>query len=92
MRETHEVVAAANRMIVAVGKRVADEDPTSLAYLALMEQRVAEARALAIEGLRQTGYTDGEIGEILSMTRQAVQQRWPRQDRVVGAGARYRRR
>lgn len=92
MRETHEVVGAANRMITSVGKRVAMEDPTSLAYLALMEQRVSEARQLAIEGLRVAGYTDKEIGEVLQMTRQAVQQRWPRTERVVGAGARYRSR
>lgn len=92
MRETHEVVAAANRMIRAVGKRVAQEDPTSLAYLGLMEQRIDEARRMAIEGLRVTGYTDKDIGEALDMTRQAVQQRWPRSERVVGAGARWRRR
>lgn len=91
MRETHEVAAGVNRMVRALGRRVAQEDPTSLAYLALVEDTVAEARRTAIEGMRAHGYTDKDIGECLNMSRQAVQQRWPRTERVVGAGARYRR-
>lgn len=65
-------------MIRSVGKRVALEDPENLASLTVLEEALREAWALAIAGLRETGWSDPAIGRQLGMTRQAVEQRWPR--------------
>lgn len=92
MRETVNVAAAAERMIRAVGRRVGQEDPTDLGHLLSMRASLDLALWEAVCGLREGGHTDKAIGEALGMTRQAVQQRWPRAERVVGAGARYRAR
>lgn len=86
MKETSEVAGGAQRMIRAVGERIADTH--ELAYLERLEAAIVSARAVAVESLREAGYTDVAIGEELGMSRQAVQQRWPRARRVVGNGAR----
>lgn len=78
VRETHDVAAGAARQIRAIGKRVADEDPADLALLLELDEQLRLAWEDAIVGLRQTGYSDSEIGGVLGTTKQAVQQRWPR--------------
>lgn len=78
VRETHDVAAGAGRQIRAVGRRVADEDPADLALLLELDEQLRLAWDDAITGLRQTGYSDSEIGGVLGTTKQAVQQRWPR--------------
>lgn len=65
-------------MIRSVGRRIGLEDPENLASLAVLEEALREAWALAIAGLRETGWSDPAIGRQLGMTRQAVEQRWPR--------------
>jgi hypothetical protein len=77
-RETPEVVVATRRLIRAIGKRIATEDPPDLLLLAELEQEVRHAWQIAVEGIRGSGFTDREIGEVLGTTRQAVEQRWPR--------------
>ena len=77
-RETPDVVKATSRLILAVGKRVAVEDPDDLRFMVQLEQRVEQAWEIAIVGLRRSGYTDGQIGDELGITKQAVQKRWPR--------------
>lgn len=77
-RETPEVAAAARRLLRAVGKRVATEDPEDLAILRTLDAELEQAWMNAITGLRQTGYSDAQIGEALGVKKQAVQQRWPR--------------
>lgn len=77
-RETADVAEAVGRLIRAVGKRVAVEDPPDLLYLVALDLEVRKAFAIAIEGLRCSGFTDREIGQALGTTRQAVEQRWPR--------------
>jgi len=77
-RETPDVVKATNRLILAVGKRVAVEDIADLRYLSRLESALEEAWRIAVTGLRATGYTDGQIGRQLGITKQAVAQRWPR--------------
>lgn len=89
MRETSDVAGAAIRMVRALGQRVGHEDPEDLRHLLRVRQEVDAAMLAAIESLRAGGHTDIAIGEVLGMTRQAVQQRWPRAVRRVGAGARY---
>ena len=77
-RETSEVVAAVCRLIRSVGHRVAQEDETSLVELQKLEEELRTAWCVAIAGLRAAQVTDGQIGQVLGVTRQAVEQRWPR--------------
>lgn len=76
------------RLILAVGKRVAVEDPEDLRLLLTLDTALQEAWQIAVEGLRRSGYPDREIGAVLGTTRQAVEQRWPRATR--GATGRTR--
>lgn len=77
-RETPEVIAGLARQIKAAGKRVSTEDPEDLRHLQLLQGVLDEAWQGSIAGLRASGYSDGAIGEVLGVTKQAVQQRWPR--------------
>lgn len=77
-RETPDVVAGACRFIQAIGRRIACEDPDDLAYLVTLDQELRQAWAAAVAGIRQSGFTDREIGQVLGTSRQAVEQRWPR--------------
>jgi hypothetical protein len=65
-------------MIKAVGLRVGEEDPSSLKHLVAIQSTLDRAWAHAIEGLRQSGEPDREIGEALGVTQQAISKRWPR--------------
>jgi hypothetical protein len=76
-RETPDVVAAVERLILAVGKRVATEDPEDLIHIRQLEQAVARAWRIAVDGQRHT-FSDREIADALSVSRPAVTQRWPR--------------
>jgi hypothetical protein len=82
-RETPDVADATGRLIKAVGKRVATEDPDGLACLAALGESLAEAWRCAIDGLRASGFSDREIGEQLGTSRQAVEQRWPHERKDV---------
>lgn len=82
-RDTPDVAAGVRRMVLALGRRIGTEDPEQLAELAELEAAVAEAWWLAVDGLRETGYSDAAIGRQLGMTRQAVAQRWPRSRRRI---------
>ncbi len=62
---------------MAVGKRVATEDPQDLVYIVKLEQAVKEAKVVAVRGLQQTGYSNRQIGEVLGVTRQAIALQWP---------------
>lgn len=77
-RDTAEVGGAVVRLVKSTGRRVADEDPDSLALLVYIGDTLAEAWRTAIAGLRASGFSDGEIGAELGVTKQAVQDRWPR--------------
>jgi len=77
-KETPDVSAAVCRLIKALGKRVAEEDPDDLHVLVRVEQALEHAWGTAVTGLRSTGHTDAQIGKALGCTKQAVQQRFPR--------------
>jgi hypothetical protein len=72
------VAAAVVRLVTAIGRRVADGDPEDLTELLRVDRAVAEAYRAGVDGLRAAGRSDGEIGAVLGVTRQAVAQRWPR--------------
>jgi hypothetical protein len=79
-RETPDVVEGVARMIRAVGKRVAREDLDALQQLQDLDRAMADAWQAAISGLR-SNYSDRALGDALGITRQAVEKRWPRQNR-----------
>jgi hypothetical protein len=65
-------------MIRAVGERIAEEDAEDLRHLVQIEQELKRAWEVAIAGVRASGFTDREIGEVLGTTKQAVAKRFPR--------------
>ena len=76
-RETPDVVDAVCRLVRSVGKRVAGEDTDGIEQLSLVEAALSDAWTVAVAGLRRN-YSDRAIGDALGITRQAVEQRWPR--------------
>jgi hypothetical protein len=77
-RETPDVASAVARMIRSIGVRCAGDDPDTLILLRELEQALEHAWATAIEGMRASGHSDRVIAGELGVTRQAVEQRWPR--------------
>src|SRR5262249_51168040 len=73
-RETADVADATRRLVRALGKRCAVEDPDGLLLLRGLQDELDEAFALSVAGLRSNGFTDREIGETLGVTRQAIEQ------------------
>lgn len=78
-RETSDVTAAVARLIRSLGNRIATEDPEALAHLRELQTVLRDAWATAVAGIRDSGATDSTIGDALGITRQAVEQRWPRE-------------
>lgn len=76
--ETPDLADAVARLMRSMGRRVAQEDERSLAALERLEDELAGAWADAVAGLRAIGVSDVAIGRELGITRQAVEQRWPR--------------
>jgi len=67
-----------------MGRR-ASTDLEALEWLAGAADYARAALAMAVDGCRAQGYSDGEIGTALGITRQAVGQRFGRK-RDVHAG------
>lgn len=83
----------ARRIIAALGRQAQEGDPDDLRMLTALAAHANLELGKAVQAQRASGYTDVQIGEVLGMTRQAVQQRWPRPaGSPVGAGARWVRR
>jgi hypothetical protein len=78
--ETAEFAGAAARMVKRLGIRLSMEDPDYLVFLVALDEKLEEAWRVAIAGQRGAKFTDREIGAQLGITRQAVEQRWPRSD------------
>jgi hypothetical protein len=76
-RDTADVAGAACRLIAVTGTRIAGEDPDRLRHLIEIENELRIAWEVAVDGLRRN-WPDAEIGAELGVTKQAVQQRWPR--------------
>lgn len=77
-RDDAEIVAAIGRQIRALGHRLADDDPPTADLLLRLQRELEDAFAEAVSGWRRSGFSDGAIGEVLGVTKQAVAQRWPR--------------
>jgi hypothetical protein len=66
----------ARRMIRAYGRRAADADPWVLGDLVAIQAEMDEVILKVISALRGNGYTWGEIGEELGLTKQACFNRY----------------
>jgi hypothetical protein len=73
-----DYAAFATRVIRAHGRRIADGDVEGLAELLALATELDAATHVAVEGLRERGYSWGEIASRLGTSRQAAQQRWGR--------------
>jgi hypothetical protein len=74
--ENASYAAFLRRAIRAAGRRVADGDVDGLADLLDLAGELDRAIDAAVRGLRDAGYSWGEIASRLGVTRQAAQQRW----------------
>ena len=72
-----ERTAAGLRIIDATGKRAAS-NPEALAGLAALVRAIDMVTTLAVDGLRERGYSDRDIADALGVTPQAVSKRWKR--------------
>jgi len=77
-RDTRDLGGAACRIVRVIGRRLADGDPEELTVLRELDWEVSHAWAAAVAGMRAAGFSDGDIGEALGVTKQAVQKRWGR--------------
>jgi response regulator of citrate/malate metabolism len=64
-------------MVKAVGRFVGEGDPDDLRLLTGLAADVEEALAAAVQRLRRQGFTDGDIGTALGVSRVTVIRRWP---------------
>lgn len=74
--ENSEFAAFGRRIIRAAGRRIAAGDVDALPDLAALSADVDAAIGDAVTGLREAGYSWGEIAARLGVTRQAAHQRW----------------
>ena len=77
-RETPEYADMVERMILAYGRRVGEGDVEELPRMIDMHRVLEEALDRAVVGLREFGYSWGEIAKRTGTSRQAAQQRWGR--------------
>lgn len=89
-RTVEDRMAGITRQIRALSRSLAEWDPDHMVQLSAMEVAIEEVRRQVVYGLREHGTTDGQIGEVLGITQQAVSKRWPGGGRYVGAAGRYR--
>jgi len=75
--ENDSYAASVVRQIRRMGVR-ASADLAALAWLAGAVDHARDALAMAVDGCRSRGYSDGEIGAALGITRQGVGQRFGR--------------
>lgn len=68
------------RVVQKLGRTIGTEhDPEDLQWLSDLELALKDAWSAAIGGLRTQGRSDAEIARALGRTRQAVEQKWPRE-------------
>jgi hypothetical protein len=77
--ENDDYAAFTRRILAAYARRVATGDVEALAAMTRLADDLDEAIGQAVTGLREVGYSWGEIGLRLGITRQACQQRWGHQ-------------
>lgn len=71
-----EFVAFTRRILRAMSRRIATADPEDLHEMLQLRDELDEAIVRAVAGLRETGYSWGEIAHATGTTRQAAFARW----------------
>jgi DNA-directed RNA polymerase specialized sigma24 family protein len=74
--ETAEYAGMCRRAVQALGRRVAAGDVEAIVELVRLSETLDQAMTDAVLGLRAEGYSWGEIAARLNVTRQAVYQRF----------------
>jgi hypothetical protein len=77
-RRLEGLAKAIGRLTRALALRLSEDDPSGLGLLAQLEADLAAAWREAIVGMRGSSFSDADIGAALGVSKQAVQQRWPR--------------
>lgn len=78
MKSDEEVAEGIGRLVRALGRRCAEGDPDTAVYLRMVGDELRAAESAAVAGWRRLGFSDTQIGRELGVSKQAVQQRWPR--------------
>lgn len=79
VRETRDIASMIRRMIDAHGRRVADGDEQDLRDLVELRYHLDLTVAAAVEALHyEQGFSWGTLGEILGVTKQAMEKRFGR--------------
>jgi hypothetical protein len=76
----NDVMEAIERMIRALGRRVAQDDPDTVILLDMIRIALDDAYAAGVAGWRNVGFSDAQIGREMGVSKQAVQRRWPRKN------------
>lgn len=71
-----EYVAFCRRIMRAMARRMGQADPEDLAEMLALRADLDEAIDQAVAGLRESGFSWGEIARATGTTRQAVHARW----------------
>jgi len=75
-RGADEYIAFLRRIVRSTGKRVSAADVEQLQELIEVRRQLDSAIAVAVEGLRASGFTWDEIGNATGTSRQAAHQKW----------------
>lgn len=84
-RESEELEAMVRRMQRALVRRAREGDTTAVEALARLERSASAATTVALAAAHTSGggfYSYGDLADVAGSTRQAVQQRIGRQDRI----------
>ena len=84
--ENADYAGFVRRAVRAHGRRIAAGDVDALADLLAVATEVDRVVAVAVRGLRASGYSWAEIAARIDVTRQAAQQRWGTAEGVTGGG------
>lgn len=79
--ETPEYMAAARRFVRAAGRRAGQGDPEDLTELLTLGGVLAEAQQVAVDGLREAGFSWAEIARAAGVSRQSAHERWGKAER-----------
>lgn len=86
--EDPEFIKACQRFIAAAGRRVGEGNIDALPLLIDLRADLANAVSDAVHGLVDCGgYSYGEIGSRLGMSRQSVHERWGRRSGDPASGS-----
>ena len=90
LRTLEDRYGGIRRQLVRLVEAIGDEDPSALQLITELRDVLDDGLGDAVHKMRHNGYSDGEIGLALGVSRSAVSHRWPGDGRYVGAAGRFR--